>query len=81
MHYIVMDFVEGNNLREFFKVRKHFEPLEATRILIDIASGLAYANQKGVTHRDLKMSNVLLSSEGQCATRRLWPRRARQLIR
>ena len=64
-HYIVMDFVEGHNLRDFFKIRGRFEPVEATRITTDIAAGLNFAFQQGVTHRDLKMSNVLLSSSGE----------------
>lgn len=63
-HYLVMEFVEGQNLREFLKIRKKLEPLEATRIMIDIASGLDYAFRQGLTHRDLKLSNVLISSEG-----------------
>jgi len=65
IHYIVMDFVEGNNLRDFFKVRGKFEPLEASRIIIGMLAGLNYAFQQGVTHRDLKMSNVIVSSEGE----------------
>ena len=65
VHFLVMDFVEGHNLRDFFKVRGKFEPLEATRITADMVSGLSYAYQKGVTHRDLKMSNVILSSDGE----------------
>jgi serine/threonine-protein kinase len=64
VHYIVMDFVEGHNLRDFFKVRGKFEPLEAARITEGIVAGLAYAFQKGITHRDLKMSNVIVSSDG-----------------
>jgi eukaryotic-like serine/threonine-protein kinase len=64
MHYIVMDFVEGHNLRDFFKVRGKFEALEAARISEGILAGLAYAFQKGITHRDLKMSNVIVSSDG-----------------
>jgi serine/threonine protein kinase len=64
LNYIVMDFVEGQNLRDFFKVRGKFEPLEATRIIVDVMAGLNYAFLKGITHRDLKMSNVILSSEG-----------------
>ena len=64
-HFIVMDFIEGRNLREFYKIRGKFDPVEATNIIIDITAGLNYAFQRGVTHRDLKMSNVLVSSEGQ----------------
>lgn len=64
-HYIVMDFIEGRNLREFYRARRRFDPLEAANILAGIMAGLSYALQQGVTHRDLKMSNVLVSSEGE----------------
>ena len=63
-HYIVMDFVEGRNLREFYRARRRFDPLEAAEIMAGGMAGLTYALQQGVTHRDLKMSNVLVSSEG-----------------
>lgn len=63
-HYIVMDFIEGRNLREFTRVRRIFQPPEAANILEGMLAGLNYAFQQGVTHRDLKMSNVLVSSEG-----------------
>src|SRR4029078_6790246 len=52
-------------LRDFFKVRGKFEPMDATKITMDALAGLHYAFQKGITHRDLKMSNVILSSEGE----------------
>jgi serine/threonine-protein kinase len=65
MHYIVMKFIEGRNLREFIKIRKKFEAVEATRLVTDIAAGLSYAFERGICHRDLKMSNVLVSSHGQ----------------
>ncbi len=64
-HFLVMEFVEGRNLREHVKVRKKLTPQEATRLTMDIARGLHYAFQHGVTHRDLKLSNVLVSSNGQ----------------
>ena len=63
--YIVMDFVEGRNLREFMRIRKKFDPAEASRMVTDVAAGLAYAFERGICHRDLKMSNILVSSRGQ----------------
>ena len=33
--------------------------------MVDIAAGLSYAFERGICHRDLKMSNVLVSSVGQ----------------
>ncbi len=64
-HYIVMDFVEGRNLREFYRAQRRFDPLEAAHIMEGVMAGLQYALQQGITHRDLKMSNVLLSSDGE----------------
>jgi serine/threonine protein kinase len=64
LHYFVMEFVEGRNLREFVKVRKGLSLKDATRLMADIARGLDYAFERSVTHRDLKMSNVLISSRG-----------------
>lgn len=63
--YMVMEFVEGQNLRELIRVRKSMPPLTAMKLLADIAAGLAYAGEQGITHRDLKMSNVLVSSVGR----------------
>lgn len=64
-HYLVMDFIEGRNLREFVKIRKKLDPVEATRLVAEIASALDYAGARGLLHRDLKLSNVLVSSRGE----------------
>ncbi len=63
-HYIVMEFVEGGNLREILVIRKRLEPAEALRYIEEAATGLAYAFSQGLTHRDMKLTNVLISSQG-----------------
>jgi eukaryotic-like serine/threonine-protein kinase len=63
-YYIVMEFVEGGNLREILQIRKKLSVAESLRILEDAVSGLAYAYARGVTHRDIKLSNLLISSQG-----------------
>ncbi len=63
--YLTMEFVEGRNLREFVRIRGKFELSEATRLTSEIASGLQHAALRGICHRDLKLSNVLMSSRGQ----------------
>ncbi len=65
VYYMVMAFVEGQSLRDFLRIRKKLEPLEATEVLFGIVSGLSHAAEKGITHRDLKLSNILMSSDGQ----------------
>jgi serine/threonine-protein kinase len=64
--YLVMEFVEGETLREILRIRGKFEPVDALKIMHDICSGLDFAFQKGITHRDLKLSNVLVHSSGRC---------------
>ena len=63
-YYIVMEFVEGQNLRDFLAVRKKLEPAEGLKILEEAAAGLAYAYSRGITHRDMKLTNILISSQG-----------------
>ena len=63
-HYLVMDFVEGRNLREFIKIRKKIDVADATKIVSQVASALAYAYDRNLFHRDLKLSNILVSSRG-----------------
>lgn len=63
-HFFSMEFVEGGNLRDFINIRKKVDPKEALKYVRDMAEGLHYALGKGATHRDLKMTNVLMSSQG-----------------
>ena len=66
LHYMAMEFVEGQTLREFLKIRKKVDPKTVIQIGIDACSGLDYAlRKKKLPHRDLKLSNVILSSSGQ----------------
>ena len=62
--YMVMDFVEGQNLREYVRAHKKLSAERALAIGRDIAAGLAYAAEHKISHRDMKLSNVLLSSRG-----------------
>ena len=63
--YMVMDFIEGQNLRDFVRTHGQLKLMTALNIAHDLASGLEYAATRGITHRDMKLSNVLLSSKGQ----------------
>ena len=63
-HFLAMEFVEGGTLRDFLKIRRKLAPAEACRFALDIARGLDYALRFGIAHRDLKTTNVLMSSTG-----------------
>jgi serine/threonine protein kinase len=63
-YYIVMEFIEGGNLRDILAIRGKLKPAEALRFIEECASGIAHAYSQGVTHRDLKLTNVLISTHG-----------------
>jgi tRNA A-37 threonylcarbamoyl transferase component Bud32 len=63
-HFIAMEFAEGGNLRELLRIRKTFPPEEVVRTGIQMVEGLAYALSRGVTHRDIKPTNILFTTEG-----------------
>lgn len=62
--YITMEFVEGQTLRELVRIRGAVDVPRAVDILAQLLAGLEYAHRRGLTHRDLKASNVLVSATG-----------------
>lgn len=63
--FLVMEFVEGQTMRELVKRRGKLPADLSLRLMYEVASGLAYASSLGIAHRDLKLSNVLISSDGK----------------
>ncbi len=63
--FLVMEFVEGQTLRELVRIRGKLPADLALSLMLEIASGLAHASTLGIAHRDLKLSNVLVSSGGK----------------
>ncbi len=64
-HYMIMEYVEGSNLRELLKIRTRVEPKAALPLLLGLGRGLQYSHNSGVTHRDLKATNILISNTGK----------------
>jgi len=63
--FLVLDYVDGWTLGEW-KERKHPTAREILSVFVKIASALAYMHERGVLHRDLKLSNVLIrKSDGE----------------
>jgi serine/threonine-protein kinase len=63
--YLALDYVDGWTLGEW-KERKHPTVHEILRVFVKIASALTHMHSRGILHRDLKLSNVLIrKSDGE----------------
>lgn len=59
---IVMEYIPGGDLLEYFKARKSKLPEDRIRQIIrEIANALSYMKDSGIIHRDLKLENILLT--------------------
>ncbi len=65
LHFIAFEFVEGENLRTVLERRGRIPVPEVIHIMLQIATGLAHASERGVVHRDIKPSNIILSPNGR----------------
>ena len=63
-HFLVMEFIDGQNLANLVRDRGPLSVLQAIECTIMAARGLEYAHQQGVIHRDVKPSNLLLDKTG-----------------
>ena len=63
--YLVMEFVEGCSAEALIEREGALDPRRALFVVRETAKGLQAAFQKGIIHRDVKPSNILLKSDGQ----------------
>src|ERR1044071_6036165 len=65
--FMVMEFLDGENLSQRIQARGRLSPQEATSVMIQLLEGLGAAHGAGIIHRDLKPDNVYLvrSKRGQ----------------
>ncbi len=64
MPYIVMEFVEGETLREQLQSQSRILPDRALEIVAGILTALDYSHRAGIVHRDIKPANVMVTAEG-----------------
>jgi len=64
-YFIVMEYVEGETLREKIRSNVRLTADEAADIGVDVAAALAFAHRGGVVHRDVKPGNILITPTGQ----------------
>ncbi len=62
--FIVMEYVQGEELRYFLETGQLFTLAECVHVITEVLSALAHAHQQGVVHRDIKPANIILLDNG-----------------
>jgi serine/threonine-protein kinase len=65
LHYIVMEYVDGDDLQTWVKRDGPFSFERAAEVIIQAAQGLQHAHDCGMIHRDVKPANLLINSHGE----------------
>jgi serine/threonine-protein kinase len=64
-YYIVMEYVEGQDLKSIILEQAPLSIGRALDITIDVCAGVGYAHRAGIVHCDVKPQNVLISTDGR----------------
>jgi len=62
-HYIVMEYVPGQDLKQLIRAQGAFEVDTALAIIIEVCKGVGYAHRAGLIHCDIKPQNILVTPE------------------
>ena len=63
--YLVMELIDGKELKQHFDAEQRFELKEAVRVMSELLDALDFAHSAGVIHRDVKPANVMLDAQGR----------------
>lgn len=63
-HFMVMEYLQGVELRSVLHEEECIEPVRAVRIAAQVADALGAAHERGVIHRDLKPENIMVMRRG-----------------
>lgn len=62
-HYIVMEYVPGQDLKRMLRARSAFDVDAALAITIEVCKGVGYAHRAGLVHCDVKPQNILITPD------------------
>nr|MDT0665752.1 serine/threonine-protein kinase [Micromonospora sp. DSM 115978] len=62
---IVMDLVEGVDLRDYLRRNGQLSPARALDVVLGVLEALAVVHEAGIVHRDVKPENILIESDAQ----------------
>ncbi|MDN5919737.1 MAG: Stk1 family PASTA domain-containing Ser/Thr kinase [Pseudonocardia sp.] len=62
--YIVMEFVDGQTLREIVKTSGPLTQQRVVEVMADVCAALDFSHRNGIIHRDVKPANIMINSAG-----------------
>ncbi|NEW38352.1 Stk1 family PASTA domain-containing Ser/Thr kinase [Nocardia cyriacigeorgica] len=62
--YIVMEYVEGDTLRDIVRGKGPLPPRRAMEIIADVCAALDFSHKAGIVHRDMKPANIMINRAG-----------------
>lgn len=62
-HYIIMEFVEGQDIKKLIRAQGALNVDKALNFAIEICAGIGFAHRTGIVHADIKPQNILLNKE------------------
>ncbi|MBM4382292.1 MAG: serine/threonine protein kinase [Deltaproteobacteria bacterium] len=62
-YYLTMEFLEGMPLDAVLRKRGKLSPKDAARMGVQIATGLQFAHERGLVHRDIKTANLFFTRD------------------
>ncbi len=65
IYYIVMEYIEGQTLKQLLKRRGALTLSEAIDIMLQLTDGMSHAHDSYIIHRDLKPQNIMIEDDGQ----------------
>lgn len=65
IHYIVMEYVEGQTLKEYIQQRSPIPVQRAVDIMLSLTNAISHAHDNHLIHRDIKPQNVLMTTDGE----------------
>ena len=64
-HYIVMEYVDGQDLKTLIRQKGRLHMDEALDIAVQVCAGVGHAHKAGIVHCDVKPQNVLVTQDGR----------------
>ncbi len=65
LHFIVMEYVPGTNLKALIKEQGRLAPARALTFAAQVCDALQHAHRHRIVHRDIKPHNILIDGEGR----------------